>query len=190
MMINLPPHFEYIQPLFDDERDRFSCLYTDLNRASYTIRMFWKILLQPRLVAFYGDSNIQYTYSKTNLIAQDRHPMLLSIKNRIIEHYPQASSINSVLCNLYRNGADSMWWHADNESVLWPNPYIYSVSLWATRSFHIKSLDWSQKYTTILENNSLLMMWDKSQLDRLHAIPKTKQNLWMRINLTFRTINP
>lgn len=187
-MIILPPHFEYVQPLFDDDIDRLSILYTDLDWSAYTIRMFWKTFLQPRLVAFYGDIWVQYAYSQTNLIAKDRHPMLASIKNRIIEYYPEAASINSVLCNLYRNGNDSMGWHADDESVLWANPYIYSVSLWATRSFHIKSYDWSKKYKILLENNSLLMMWDGSQVDRLHAIPKTKQNLWMRINLTFRTI--
>ena len=92
------------------------------------------------------------------------------------------------MCNLYRDGSDSMWWHADDEAELWKDPYIYSVSLWVSRNFQIKSKLSKQKYSIILEDNSIIIMWSKSQIDWLHSISKTKTIIWPRINLTFRTI--
>ena len=45
---------------------------------------------------------------------------------------------NSVLLNLYRDGRDSVSWHADNEPGLGRNPIIASISLGATRRFQMR----------------------------------------------------
>jgi alkylated DNA repair dioxygenase AlkB len=40
--------------------------------------------------------------------------------------------------NLYRDGQDSVGWHADNEPGLGPEPVIASLSLGAVRRFQLK----------------------------------------------------
>ena len=47
-------------------------------------------------------------------------------------------AFNSVLLNLYRDGRDSVSWHADNEPGLGQNPVIASLSLGAMRRFQLK----------------------------------------------------
>ena len=46
----------------------------NINWAQYPITIFGKTVLQPRLIAWYGDEGIQYRYSKTTLIAKGWSP--------------------------------------------------------------------------------------------------------------------
>ena len=188
----LPRNFYYTRNFLDQSDQSFLQLSQELERKSYEIMMFGKKVLQPRLVAYYADEWVDYAYSQTKLYGQGWHPLLEQIRQAIIHLYPQAKTLNSVLCNLYRDGSDSMGRHADDESELWNDPHIYSVTLWSERVFQIKSKGWKledwTKCDLILENNALLMMGSGSQIDYVHSIPKTKKSIWPRINLTFRTI--
>ena len=96
---------------------------------------------------------------------------------------------NCVLLNLYRDGADSNGWHADNEKELGKHPQIASVSFGAPRFFHFKHRKIkSERYKMELHHGSLLLMEGAMQEHWLHQIPKTKKLLEPRINLTFRKI--
>jgi alkylated DNA repair dioxygenase AlkB len=96
---------------------------------------------------------------------------------------------NCVLCNLYRDGRDSMGWHADNERELGPAPVIASISLGAERQFQLKSrTDSTQRHALLLEHGSLLVMAGDLQQHWLHQLPKTARVDRPRINLTFRCI--
>jgi alkylated DNA repair dioxygenase AlkB len=98
-------------------------------------------------------------------------------------------SFTHVLLNYYRNGADSMGWHRDNEKVLGTNPTIASVSFGASRAFQLRHyLTKSMKQDIILEHGSLLVMKGECQHYWEHQIPKTKKVLGGRINLTFRRL--
>jgi alkylated DNA repair dioxygenase AlkB len=99
---------------------------------------------------------------------------------------PVAHSMNCVLANLYRNGNDSMSWHADNERELGPSPTICSVSFGATRRFVLKHKNTGQKVTVDLEHGDVLVMGGMTQERWLHAIPKTSKKVDRRMNLTFR----
>jgi alkylated DNA repair dioxygenase AlkB len=114
----LPINFDYISDFLKDADIVFEKLFHELNRKSYPITMFGKKMVQPRLVSFYADTEVSYTYSQTILHGDGWHPLLQYIKQSIIDKYPEAHTINSVLCNLYRNGQDSMGWHADDEKEL------------------------------------------------------------------------
>ena len=189
----LPPNFHYTPSFLDQSDQNFLQLSQELERKSYEISMFGKKVLQPRLVAYCADEWVDYAYSQTKLYGHGWHPLLDQVRQAIIHLYPQANSLNSVLCNLYRDGSDSMGRHADDESELWDDPHIYSVTLGSERVFQIKSKGWKsqdswQRYSLMLEDNSLLMMGSGSQIDYVHSIPKTKKIIWPRINLTFRTI--
>ena len=186
IMIQLPVWWTYIPNFVLDADLLMTQLTEQCERKSYPITMFGKTMMQPRLVSYYADPWVSYTYAQTSLHGSWRLSALDKLKESInIQHH---SSLNSVLCNLYRDGSDSMWRHADNETQLGSDPHIYSITLWHPRKFSIKSKDNSQSISLILEHWSLLIMWPQSQTQRLHALPKTTKDCWPRINCTFRTI--
>jgi alkylated DNA repair dioxygenase AlkB len=102
-------------------------------------------------------------------------------------------AFNSVLINLYRDGNDSMGWHADDEKELGTDPAIASVSLGATRDLLLR---YRQRNASIpnqriaLSDGSLLLMAGTTQHFWQHSLPKRKKSVTPRINLTFRYIHP
>jgi alkylated DNA repair dioxygenase AlkB len=95
---------------------------------------------------------------------------------------------NSVLVNLYRDGADSNGWHADDEPVLGSRPTIASLSLGAPRRFVLRHRDDGQRVELVLEPGSLLIMSDRTQECWKHCVPKERTVREPRINLTFRYV--
>jgi alkylated DNA repair dioxygenase AlkB len=94
-----------------------------------------------------------------------------------------------VLANLYRDGADYMGWHSDDERALGPQPVIASLSLGATRRFRVKSRHAPARELALdLPAGSLLVMRGDTQEHFRHALPKTAKPVGERINLTFRRI--
>lgn len=161
-------------------------LEQELNWQQEDIILFGKRIKCPRLTAWYGDREIEYQYSGVNHVAQDWHPLLLSLQQRLAQELQ--IHFNSVLCNLYRDGQDSMGWHADNEKVLGKNPTIASISLGATRKFQFKHRATKEIVTLELEPGSLLIMTGAVQHYWLHRLPKQNNCFDTRVNLTFRQI--
>ena len=162
-------------------------LISEIDWKQYQIKIFGKTLDQPRLTAYYGEDHPYYAYSNIKLQPIPFTPILLSIKNKI--EALTLEKFNGVLLNYYRNGDDSMGWHADDEKELGTNPVIASLSFGASRNFQLQhSLDKSiSKATLVLNDASLLIMKGVTQHFWKHQIPKQK-NKGPRINLTFRKI--
>lgn len=165
----------------------FEALKRETDWQQDKIRVFGKTYLQPRLTALYGTSGKSYSYSN---ITMHPKPFTKLLENIKLEVETEAQyKFSSVLLNLYRNGNDSNGWHADNEKELGKHPIIASLSLGAERWFHFKHRTLKQeKYKICLAHGSLLIMKGKMQEQWLHQIPKTKQIVGERINLTFRYI--
>ncbi len=161
----------------------FELLYQSIKWKEETISLFGKTYLQPRLLSFMGDKNICYIYSKKKYEASKWNPLVLEVKERI-ELFTK-EKFNSCLCNLYRNGNDSMGMHSDNEPELGKNPIIASASFGATRKFKYRNEVISDFIN--LEDSSLLIMSGAFQHNFKHGIDKVK-NAGARINLTFRKI--
>jgi len=143
--------------------------------------------LQPRLSAWYGDSDAEYSYSGLHLHPLAWNSPLLEIKQKIENQ--SASCFNSVLLNYYRDQQDSMGWHSDNETELGPTPIIASLTLGASRDFAFKHKTRPElRYKIKLAHGSLLIMRGTTQRHWLHAIAKEKSPIAARINLTFRRI--
>lgn len=151
------------------------------------IRMFGKLVPIPRFSAWYGDEGMVYTYSGLKLEPNPWNAGLLHFK-AAVEQVAQ-TTFNSVLLNWYRDGQDSMGWHADDEPELGPNPIIASVNLGATRRFLMRHIsDKKHKFELPLSHGSLLIMGGQMQHYWQHAIPKERKVGDLRVNLTFRTI--
>jgi len=148
----------------------------------------------PRDEAYYGDPGTNYIYSRREYKPLAWIPELLSLKTRVEEVTPGVAYSNSslrqgynaVLCNLYRNGNDSVGLHADAEPEM--GPVIASVSLGAERLFRLKEQNGAVAFAERLPHGSLLIMGGKTQKNFKHEIPKEPDVAQARINLTFRHI--
>jgi alkylated DNA repair dioxygenase AlkB len=95
---------------------------------------------------------------------------------------------NSVLLNYYRDGADSMGMHSDDEPELGPQPAIASLSYGATRTFILRHKGSKRTLKLDLADGNLLLMAGDMQRHWLHGINKTVKPTAARLNLTFRYI--
>lgn len=139
----------------------------------------------PRLTAWHGETG--YVYSGIAMQPAAWTPPLLELKRCAEGHAGQA--FNSVLLNLYRDGRDSVGWHADNERGLGRNPVIASLSLGATRRFQLKHRTLGERVAIDLRHGSCLVMAGATQHHWLHQLPKTARPVGPRINLTFRRMS-
>jgi alkylated DNA repair dioxygenase AlkB len=190
-MKTLPDDFEFYPNFFSAEKadEYYHLLMSEIAWEHKKIRMFGKWIEEPRLSAWYGEEGAAYRYSGVLNIPRPFTKTLLEIRQKLQKFTQQ--SFNAVLMNLYRNGQDSMGYHADDEPELGMEPFIASISLGATRKFKIKTL--TNEPTThdlLLSHGSLLIMKGESQGLTRHALPKMQGISEPRINLTFRRIIP
>ena len=148
--------------------------------------IFGKKIITKRKVAWYGDSEYSYTYSKVTKTANIWIKELLELK-AIVEK-ESGETYNSCLLNLYHSGDEGMGYHSDGEKMLKKNGAIASLSLGAERKFSFKHRESKQRIDVLLERGSLLVMKAATQTHWLHRLPPTKKVNAPRINLTFRTI--
>ncbi len=166
-------------------------LQTSLQWRQAQIRMHGREIPIPRLQAWYGDPSTAYGYSGIALDPLPWSPELQWLREQLNQRFAQKfhTYFNSVLCNLYRHGQDSVSWHADSESELGTNPVIASVSLGGVRRFQLKPRRGRHEALSLeLPHNSVLIMSGALQHHWIHQVPKTRQMVAPRINLTFRQI--
>jgi alkylated DNA repair dioxygenase AlkB len=188
-----PSLFVYTPRFLDQpEADRvLERLWRELDWSQKEIKLFGRRLLQPRLIAWYGDPEAVYSYSGLTLEPLSWHPLLLQLRERI--QLFSGHRFNSVLANAYRDGRDSMGWHSDDERELGRNPVIASLSLGATRRFLLRPRQAEpgvRRVSLALApgHGSLLLMQGDSQQRFQHALPRSRQAMGLRINLTYRLV--
>ena len=164
-------------------------LYTQLQQqTAWTqepIKIFGRLVMQPRLTACYGEKAV--AYSGITMQIYPWTALLLDVKQRVEQIAGVA--FNSVLLNYYRDGNDSMGWHRDNERELGLQPVIASVSFGAPRVFKLRTYKAHDHPISVpLPHGSLLLMRGDSQHIWEHSLPKSKAGEG-RINLTFRQIS-
>ena len=169
----------------------FTELLQSLCWEERSIQIFGRRLLQPRLVAYYGDPGASYRYSGTLFEPRPWTSALAQIRSRV--EAAVGAPFNDVLCNLYRGGADSMGWHSDDEMELGSRPVIASVSLGASRNLRFRARRSAGRRSSTavdLGGGSLLLMTGDLQRNFQHQIPKVTaaRGVGPRINLTFRRI--
>lgn len=167
----------------------FAALRTETRWRQEEVVVFGKRRPMPRLSAWHGDEGAAYSYSGLKLHPEPWTEILLAIRRRV--ESVAGVGFNSVLLNYYRDGRDSMGWHSDDEPALGEAPLIGSLSLGATRRFHLrhKTLPGLRR-SLDLPGGSYLEMGGATQRHWRHCVPKVtaKAGAGARINLTFRTI--
>jgi len=182
-----PDCFKYLPnflPSFEAD-NLCTFLYKELEWRQDEIVLFGRHVMQPRLIAWYGDPEATYSYSGLQLKPLPWHSLLTELKLRI--EALTGAVFNSVLANAYRHGSDSMGWHRDDEKELGPRPVIASLSLGQERRFLVREKG-QKSQGLLLGNGSLLIMKGQCQQKYQHALPKTRRKAGVRINLTYRMI--
>ncbi len=146
--------------------------------------MYDKEVITPRLSAWYGDRRKRDEGKRQAL---PWLPELYELKQRI-ESYTGVS-FQGVLLNYYRDGNDSVAWHADKDTIPGLKTDIASLSIGQERNFNFRNKEHhSAKYALTLEHGSLLLMKADLQKGWEHRIAKSSQPTKARINLTFRKV--
>lgn len=114
----------------------FARLRDEVTWERHRITMFGREIDSPRLSSWVGDADAVYTYSRTRFEPHPWTPALAALRDAVSRWCD--APFNSVLCNLYRSGADSMGWHSDAEPELGPDPVIASLSFGAVRRFRLR----------------------------------------------------
>jgi alkylated DNA repair dioxygenase AlkB len=160
----------------------FALLHAGIDWRQETATLMGRRVAIPRLTAWHGAAG--YVYSGIRLTPAPWTPPLLELK-ALAEHLA-GQPFNSVLLNLYRDGRDSVSWHADNEPGLGRDPVIASISLGAVRRFQLKHRREPHRLSLDLPHGTCLLMAGPTQHHWLHQLPKTAREVGPRINLTFR----
>ena len=164
----------------------FEILLNTIQWKNDEVVIFGKKIITKRKVAWYGDREFEYTYSKITRKAHIWTSELVQLKQQV--EAISNETFNSCLLNLYHSGDEGMGWHSDAEKDLKVNAAIASVSFGAERKFAFKHKETKETVSLNLENGSLLIMKGTTQKHWLHRLPPTKKVNAARINLTFRII--
>lgn len=150
----------------------------------HKVVMYDKEVITPRLSAWYGDKR---KLDEGKRDALPWLPELYDLKKRV-ERFT-GIKFHGVLLNYYRDGNDSVAWHADKDTIPGVKTDIASLSLGQERSFDFRGkTDHRQKYSITLEHGSLLLMKGELQKGWEHRIAKSTTTMKARINLTFRKV--
>lgn len=144
------------------------------------IWMFGRRVTVPRLVSHCGDDGVDYSYSGVTHSATGWHEELVWLLPRIGAVLGRAPDF--LLINRYRNGAEYMGWHRDDEQMA--GEKVATLSLGSTRRFLIEGAVDTASHRLELEHGSLLVMDRYSR----HCLPKTRRPVGERVSLSFRII--
>lgn len=157
------------------------------------VKVYGRQYPTPRLTCWVADPGCSYRYSGLAQAITPWTPELLQLRALLAAEL--GVDFNSLLLNRYRDGADRMGWHADDEPELDASAPIASLSLGATRSLRFRPrTPWQGEppppFAVDLASGDLLVMDPPTQHHWQHALPARARVGSERINLTFRCIRP
>jgi alkylated DNA repair dioxygenase AlkB len=110
-------------------------------------------------------------------------PILEEIRNVLSDRYERA--FDSVGFNLYRDGRDSVAWHADRIPKEIPEPIVALVSLGEPRRFLLRPKGGGRSTAFLLGRGDLLVTGGQTQRSWKHSVPKVAR-AGPRISLAYR----
>lgn len=139
----------------------------------------------PRLTANYGEQS--YDYSGLTFSPLPWTPRLSALRQVAIALSGRA--MNALILQLYRDGADRVGWHADDNPRQVAPPIIVSMSFGAARTMQFREQTrHDARLDLVLESGDVLMMRGSLQHTHHHRVSRTRSPVGERINLTFRTL--
>lgn len=135
-------------------------------------RMYQRVLDEPRLTRWYRHD------------AALPHPVLAELRAAISAHY--RVGFGAMGLNYYRDGADSVAWHADRELRYLDDTLVAIVTLGAARPFLLRPGGGGRSVDLRPASGDLLVMGGTCQATFEHAVPKTAADPGPRISASIR----
>jgi len=139
-----------------------------------------------------GECRCTYRYGGTSWASQEMEPWFLEMTKKVCEVCGVSELPNSCNANLYKDGSQSVGWHADDEPLFVAtqrDALIISLSLGDTRKFQIHPVGESSEITTLrLKDGDLCTMEGLMQRHYKHRVPREPDVREPRINLTWRWV--
>lgn len=139
----------------------FAELVARLSWQQRRVPMYGRMVDEPRLTAW---------WSLQQCLADVRQPVLGAMADALGRHY--GVSFDSLGCNLYRTGADSVAWHTDRNGRGVPETVIAVVSVGAPRPFLVRPIGGGASRSFLLGQGDLLVMGGETQHHFEHSVPK------------------
>lgn len=134
--------------------------------------MYDRRVVEPRLTAWWsldGDDAVPHPVRAAAAALRSRYQV----------------RFDSVGCNLYRDGRDSVAWHGDRVARSQAQPLVAIVSLGSTRRFLLRPADSGRGRRYDLHTGDLLVMGGTCQHTWQHSVPKAAA-AGPRVSVTFR----
>jgi alkylated DNA repair dioxygenase AlkB len=164
---------------------RLATLRDELQWEQRAIVLFGRRVLQPRLIAWAGDTG--YRYSGQTLPPRLFTPAVRHLLERVGSR--AGVPFNHVLANRYRTGDDSMGLHADDEPELGRDPVVATLSFGATRRLVVRARrSAGDRHELLLGHGALVIMGGTCQRHYVHGVPRQPGAAGERISLTFRRL--
>ena len=152
----------------------FAELVAKLSWKQREVTMYDKRLPEPRLTSWW--SSLAGT--------PEPLPVLESARAALTRQYGRP--FDSIGFNLYRDGRDSVAWHADRERYYQEDPVVAIVSTGAPRAFQLRPLGGGQSQRWQLGLGDLFVMGGSCQHQWEHCVPKTANAVGPRLSIMFR----
>lgn len=139
------------------------------------VRMYDRLLPEPRLTAWWRGAPGE---------GPEPLPVLADARAALTRHYQRP--FDSIGFNLYRDGNDSVAWHADRERKELNDPVVVVLSTGSPRPFQMRPADGGPSRTWQLGQGDLFVMGGACQHRWQHAVPKVAHALGPRLSIMFR----
>jgi alkylated DNA repair dioxygenase AlkB len=152
----------------------FGELVARLPWAQREVVMFEQLMLEPRLTAWWSS------------ISESAEPLpVLAEARDALSHYYHRP-FDSIGFNLYRDGRDSVAWHADRERYEHEDPVVAIVSVGSPRPFQMRLRNGGPSQSWLVGHGDLLVMGGACQHDWHHCVPKVAHAHGPRLSIMFR----
>ena len=156
----------------------FAELVAKLAWRQREVTMYDRRVAEPRLTAWWGPS------------CDEREPLPVLGEARVMLTRQYSRPFDSIGFNLYRDGRDSVAWHADRERYSHEDPVVAIVSTGAPRALHVRPKPTHGKSgpsrTWHVGQGDLLVMGGACQHDFEHCVPKAAHVEGPRLSIMFR----
>jgi alkylated DNA repair dioxygenase AlkB len=154
----------------------FADLVARLPWRQREVTMYDRRLPEPRLTAWAaGDAATELAGGV---------PVFAAAAQALSRHYDRP--FDTIGCNLYRDGRDSVAWHGDRERFEQENPVVVIVSLGAPRPFRMRPVSGGSAMSWLLGQGDLLVMGGACQHQWQHGVPKVAHVAGPRLSVMFR----
>ena len=156
----------------------FDSLLSRLHWEHHEMPMYGQLVAQPRLSAWWALADERV-----------RQPDVAALAEAVGRRYGVA--FESIGANLYRDGRDSVAWHADRHARAPEDPdvVIAILSLGSPRRFLLRPRAGGASVAFTLAGGDLLVMGGACQRDWQHTVPKMA-HAGARMSITFRYATP